>query len=97
MGNDIERIENEILSWSYVTAETHRFGGLEFRFNKRLLTTIFNTDVPSFILLVTAATVDNAVNESNQPVLKTMWSFTLNESYPRDSAFLAIESNCSLE
>ena len=62
-----------------------------------LLTTIFNTDVPSFILLVTAATADNALSESNQLVLKTMWSFTLNESYPRDSAFLAIESICSLE
>jgi hypothetical protein len=40
---------------------------------------------------------DNAVSESNQPILKTMWSFTLIESYPRDSAFLAIESNCPLE
>jgi hypothetical protein len=47
------------------------------------LTTMFNTDVPSFILLVTAATADNALSESNQLVLKTMWSFTLNESYPR--------------
>jgi hypothetical protein len=61
------------------------------------LTTMFNIDVPSFILSVTAATADNVVHESNQPVLKIMWSFTLNESYPRDSAFLAIESICSLE
>jgi hypothetical protein len=37
MGNVIERIEKEILSWPYVTAEPHRFGGLEFRFNKREL------------------------------------------------------------
>ena len=37
MGNVIERIEKEILSWPYVTAETHRFGGLEFRFNNREL------------------------------------------------------------
>ena len=37
MGNDIERIENEILSRPYVTAEPQRFGGLEFRFNKREL------------------------------------------------------------
>ena len=35
MGNVIERIEKEILSWPYVTAEPHRFGGLEFRFNLR--------------------------------------------------------------
>jgi hypothetical protein len=37
MGNVIKRIEKEILSWPYVTAEPHRFGGLEFRFNKREL------------------------------------------------------------
>ena len=31
----LERIEKEILSWPYVTAETHRFGGIEFRLNRR--------------------------------------------------------------
>ena len=36
------------------------------------LATIFSIDVPSFILLVTAATADNVLNESNQLVLKTM-------------------------
>jgi hypothetical protein len=35
MGNIIESIKKEILSWPYVTAEPHRFGGIEFRFNKR--------------------------------------------------------------
>jgi hypothetical protein len=25
----------ELLSWSYVTAESHRFRGIEFRLNKR--------------------------------------------------------------
>jgi hypothetical protein len=34
MGSVIERIEKEISSWPYVTAEPRRFGGLEFRFNK---------------------------------------------------------------
>jgi hypothetical protein len=58
---------------------------------------MFTIDVPSFILSVIVATADNVHSESNQLVLKTMWSFTLNESYPRDSAFLAIESICSLE
>ena len=31
----IERIKKEILSWPNVTAEPHRFGGVEFRQNKR--------------------------------------------------------------
>jgi hypothetical protein len=35
MGIIIERIRNEILGWPYVTAEPHRFGGVEFSFNKR--------------------------------------------------------------
>jgi hypothetical protein len=35
MGNIIERIKKEILSWPNVTAEPHRFGGIEFRVNKR--------------------------------------------------------------
>jgi hypothetical protein len=37
MGNIIESIKKEILSWPYVTAEPHRFGGIEFRFNKRVM------------------------------------------------------------
>ena len=35
MSKVIEIIEKEILSWPYVTAEPHRFGGVEFRLNKR--------------------------------------------------------------
>jgi hypothetical protein len=35
MGNIIERIKKEILSWPDVTAEPHRFGGIEFRVNNR--------------------------------------------------------------
>jgi hypothetical protein len=35
MGTVIEKIKKEILSWPYVTAEQHRFGGIEFRINKR--------------------------------------------------------------
>lgn len=35
MGNIIERIKKEILSWPNVAAELHRFGGIEFRVNKR--------------------------------------------------------------
>ena len=31
----IERISKEILSWTDVTSEPHRFGGIEFRLNKR--------------------------------------------------------------
>jgi hypothetical protein len=31
----IERIAKEILSWTDVTSEPHRFGGIEFRLNKR--------------------------------------------------------------
>ena len=31
----IESIKQEILSWPYVTAEPHRFGGIEFRIKKR--------------------------------------------------------------
>jgi Family of unknown function (DUF5519) len=35
MSTIIESIKKEILSWPYVTAESHRFGGIEFRLNKR--------------------------------------------------------------
>lgn len=35
MGTIIERITKEILSWTDVTSEPHRFGGIEFRLNKR--------------------------------------------------------------
>src|SRR5437868_1097489 len=31
----IESIKKETLSWPYVTAESHRFEGIEFRLNKR--------------------------------------------------------------
>ena len=33
----LDTIKKELLSWPYVTAEPHRFGGLEFRLNKREL------------------------------------------------------------
>jgi hypothetical protein len=35
MNTILENIEKEILAWPYVTAETHKFGGIEFRLNKR--------------------------------------------------------------
>jgi hypothetical protein len=35
MSRIIETIKKELLSWPYVTAEAHRFGGIEFRLNKR--------------------------------------------------------------
>lgn len=35
MNKIIEIIEKEILSWPYVTAEPHRFDGIEFRLDKR--------------------------------------------------------------
>jgi Family of unknown function (DUF5519) len=34
MSRILERIRDEILSWPDVTAEPHRFGGLEFRLHK---------------------------------------------------------------
>jgi hypothetical protein len=49
MGNVIERIEKEILSWPYVTAEPHRFGGLEFRFKKRELGNIYGERVAELV------------------------------------------------
>ena len=35
MSKIIETIEKEILSWPYVTAGPHRFGGTEFCLNKK--------------------------------------------------------------
>lgn len=35
MGLILERIAKEIMSWTDVTSEPHRFGGIEFRLNKR--------------------------------------------------------------
>ena len=34
MTNILENIQKEILSWPFVTAEAHKFGGIEFRLNK---------------------------------------------------------------
>jgi hypothetical protein len=35
MSNILENIQKQLLSWPNVTAEPHRFGGTEFRLNKR--------------------------------------------------------------
>lgn len=35
MSNILESIQKQILSWPYVTAKAHRFGGIEFSLNKR--------------------------------------------------------------
>ena len=35
MSTILESIKKELLSWPYVIAEPHRFGGIEFRINKR--------------------------------------------------------------
>ena len=35
MGRILEEVQKEILSWPNVIAEPHRFGGIEFRVNKR--------------------------------------------------------------
>jgi hypothetical protein len=35
MSNILESIRKQVLSWPYVTAEAHKFGGIEFRLNKR--------------------------------------------------------------
>lgn len=37
MGIILGRISRELLSWANVTSELHRFGGTEFRINKREL------------------------------------------------------------
>jgi hypothetical protein len=35
MGNILKRIQKQLLSWPNITAESHKFGGIEFRLNKR--------------------------------------------------------------
>jgi hypothetical protein len=35
MSNILDTIKKQLLSWPYVNSEPHRFGGLEFRLNKR--------------------------------------------------------------
>lgn len=35
MSNILESIQKQLLSWPNVTSEPHRFGGTEFRLNKR--------------------------------------------------------------
>ena len=42
----LDTITKELLSWPYVTAEPHRFGGLEFRLNKSTIADLpFSMDV----------------------------------------------------
>jgi hypothetical protein len=35
MRNILESIQKEVQSWPFVTAEVNKFGGIEFRLNKR--------------------------------------------------------------
>jgi hypothetical protein len=35
MRNILESIQKEVQSWTFVTAEVNKFGGIEFRLNKR--------------------------------------------------------------
>ena len=35
MSNILESIQQQILNWPNVTAKAHKFGGIEFRLNKR--------------------------------------------------------------
>jgi Luciferase len=46
MSRFLERIRDEILSWPDVTTEPHRFGGLEFRLDKRKMGHIHGADLP---------------------------------------------------
>lgn len=49
MSTIIERLREEILSWPYVTAKAHKFGGIEFLLNKREMGHIHNeglADIP---------------------------------------------------
>jgi hypothetical protein len=48
MGNILESIKKEILSWPHVTAEPHRFGGLEFKYDKREMGYIHGNTVVDF-------------------------------------------------
>jgi Family of unknown function (DUF5519) len=42
----MENIQKELLSWPYVTAEPHIFGGIEFCINKREIGHIHNRAHP---------------------------------------------------
>jgi hypothetical protein len=48
MGNILESVKKEILSWPHVTAEPHRFGGLEFKYDKREMGHIHGNTVVDF-------------------------------------------------
>jgi hypothetical protein len=48
MGNIFESVKKEILSWPHVTAEPHRFGGLEFKYDKREMGHIHGNTVVDF-------------------------------------------------
>lgn len=48
MDNILESVKKEILSWPHVTAEPHRFGGLEFKYDKREMGHIHENTVVDF-------------------------------------------------
>jgi hypothetical protein len=48
IGNILESVKKEILSWPRVTAEPHRFGGLEFKYDKREMEYIHGNTVVDF-------------------------------------------------
>jgi hypothetical protein len=46
----LEKIKKEILSWPNVTVEQHKFGGVEFRLNKREMGGIYTEVVqPTYL------------------------------------------------
>src|SRR5215472_240022 len=90
MSNILDTIKKELLSWPYVTTEPHRFGGLEFRLNKREMGHIhgdrvadlpFSMDVRN--LLVNSARV-SAHHFLPQSGWVSYWIFSNCWKYPID-------------
>jgi hypothetical protein len=70
MGNIFESVKKEILSWPHVTAESHRFGGLDFKYTAImfLLIGIITTSILSIFTL--ELNQNQAAMAQQQPTLE---------------------------
>jgi Family of unknown function (DUF5519) len=93
MGTILKEIQKEILSWPNVTAEPHRFGGVEFRVNKREMGHIHGeslADLP-FPMKIRNDLVDSGRVSPHHVLPKSGWvSYWINKDKEQEHEISAV-------
>ena len=88
-----EKIQKEILSWPNVTAQPHKFGGIEFRVNKRETGHIHGEHVAD--LPFPMKTRNDLVNSGHVSLHGLIKIKNKNMKYPQYSNYLKSDINSS--